>query len=70
VGIQNHLQRDFQADAPNTKWVTDITSIDTDEDWLFLNAVLDLHSGIVVDWSMRHRQARDLVIQDVLMALW
>jgi putative transposase len=70
AGIQNHLQRDFQADAPNTKWVTDITYIDTDEHWLYLSAVLDLHSGIVVGWSMSPHQSRDLVIQAVLMALW
>lgn len=70
VGIQNHLQRDFQADAPNTKWVTDTTYIDIDEHWLYLSAVLDLHSGIIVGWSMSPRQTRDLVIQAVLMALW
>jgi len=70
TGIQNHLQRDFKADAPNNKWVTDITYIDTDEHWLYLSVVLDLHSGIVVGWSMSHRQTRELVIQAVLMALW
>jgi putative transposase len=32
--------------------------------------VLDLHPGIVVGWSMSHRQARELVIQAVFMALW
>ena len=69
-GIQNHLQRDFHASEPNTKWVTDITYIDTDEGWLYLSAVLDLHPGIVVGWSMSHRQTRELVIQAVLMALW
>jgi putative transposase len=70
LGIQNHLQRDFCASEPNTKWVTDITYIDTDEDWLYLCAVLDLHAGIVVGWSMSPRQTRELVIQAVLMALW
>jgi len=69
-GIKNHLQRDFHASEPNTKWVTDITYIDTDEGWLYLSAVLDLHLGIVVGWSMSHRQTRELVIQSVLMALW
>lgn len=56
--------------SPNTKWVTDITYIDTDEGWLYLSAVLDLHPGIVVGWSMSHCQTRELVIQAVLMALW
>lgn len=68
--IENHLKRQFSADAPNTKWVTDITYVRTDEHWLYLCVVIDLHSGIVVGWSMSHRQDRQLVIQAVLMALW
>ena len=70
TGIQNHLARDFQASEPNTKWVTDVTYIETAEGWLYLSAVLDLYSGIIVGWSMSHRQTRDLVLQAVLMALW
>ena len=70
AGIQNHLARDFTAQAANTKWVTDITFIETAEGWLYLSAVLDLYSGLVVGWSMSHSQTRELVIQAVLMALW
>lgn len=70
VGIQNHLARDFRASEPNTKWVTYITYIETAEGWLYLSAALDLHSGIIVGWSMSHRQTRDLVLQAVLMAVW
>jgi len=70
TGIQNHLDRNFMAEEPNTKWVTDITYIETAEGWLYLSAVLDLYSGIVVGWSMSHRQTRDLVMQAILMALW
>ena len=70
VGIQNHLAREFRASEPNRRWVTDITYIDTVEGWLYLSAVKDLHSGIIVGWSMSHRQTRELVIQSVLMALW
>ena len=69
-GIRNHLARDFNADQPNTKWVTDITYIRTAEHWLYLCVVIDLFSGIVVGWSMSHCQDRELVIQAVLMALW
>ena len=68
--VENRLARDFKADEPNTKWVTDITYIRTAEQWLYLCVVLDLHSGIVVGWSMSHRQERQLVIQAVLMSLW
>jgi putative transposase len=70
VSVQNHLDRQFQADHPNTKWVTDITYVRTAEHWLYLCVVIDLHSRVVVGWSMSHRQDRQLVIQAVLMALW
>jgi putative transposase len=69
-GTQNHLDRDFNAAAPNTKWVTDITYIRTAEHWLYLCIVLDVYSGLVVGWSMSPRQDRQLVVQAVLMALW
>ena len=45
-GTRNHLDRDFSAVAPNTKWVTDITYIRTAEHWLSLCVVLDLYSGL------------------------
>ncbi len=68
--VQNHLARDFTADQPNTKWVTDITYIRTAEGWLYLSVVVDLYSSRVVGWSMSARQDRQLVLQAVLMALW
>jgi putative transposase len=68
--VRNHLARDFSADEPNTKWVTDITYIRTAEGWLYLSVVVDLYSGRVVGWSMSSRQDRQLVLQAVLMALW
>jgi len=44
----NLLKRDFEADRPNQKWLTDITYIPTLEGWLYLAAVLDLFNrGIV-----------------------
>jgi len=38
----NILDRDFTADAPNTKWVSDITGIETGEGWLYLAAIVDI----------------------------
>ena len=32
--------------------------------------MLDLRSGIIVGWSMNHRQTPDLVLKAVLMAVW
>ena len=70
AGVQNLLERNFQAEKPNQKWVTDITYIKTGEGYLYLCVVLDLFTGMVVGWSMSHKQDREMVIQAVLMALW
>jgi len=48
----NVLNREFQADAPNRKWVSDITYIPTDEGDLYLSVTLDLFSKRVVGWAM------------------
>jgi TldD protein len=48
----NVLDRQFQADAPNQKWVADFTYIWTAEGWLYAAAVLDLYSRRIVGWSM------------------
>ena len=44
----NLLDRDFTADRPNQKWVVDIRYIWTREGWLYLAAVLDLHSRRII----------------------
>jgi len=68
--IRNHLERDFSALEPETKWVTDITEIATAEGKLWLCVVLDLYSQLVVGWSMHHRQDRQMVIRAIEMAVW
>jgi putative transposase len=65
----NVLQRDFAADQPNQKWLTDITYIPTLEGWLYLAAVLDLYSRRVVGWAMSDRMTSDLTITALRMAL-
>lgn len=44
----NWLDGDFVADMPNQKWAGDITYIWTQEGWLYLAVILDLHSRRVV----------------------
>ena len=53
VIADNILDRDFQADRPNQKWLADFTYIWTAEGWLYVSVVLDLFSRRVVGWSMR-----------------
>ena len=64
----NLLRQDFQADAPNQKWVTDITYIPTKEGWLYLTAILDLYSRTIVGWSMKNNMKKELVIDAWKMA--
>lgn len=69
-GIRNHLKRDFMALEPESKWVTDITELQTDEGKLFLCVIIDLFSKLVIGWSIHHRQDRQMVIRAVEMAVW
>jgi len=57
----NILNQDFFADAPNRKWVTDITYLPTENGWVYLAVVLDLFSRKVVGWSIANRLATTLV---------
>lgn len=57
----NRLDRDFTADAPNRKWVTDITYLATAAGWVYLAAVVDLFSRKVVGWSIGTSLATELV---------
>lgn len=58
----NQVERRFQHDEPDHAWVTDITYIRTHEGWLYLAAVLDLHSRSVVGWSMGPSMQTRLVL--------
>jgi transposase InsO family protein len=64
----NILQRDFSAEAPNKKWVADITYIATQEGWLYLATILDLFSRRVVGWAMSPRMTSDLTLSALDMA--
>ena len=43
----NHLQRDFVADQPNTKWVTDVTDFKVSNRKLYLSPVMDLYLSLI-----------------------
>ena len=58
---ENQLDRDFTADGPNRKWVTDITYLATACGWVYLAAVVDLFSRKVVGWSIGTSLATELV---------
>lgn len=56
------IDRDFTADGPNRKWLTDITEHRTSEGKLYLCAVKDLWSNRIVGYSIRERMTADLAV--------
>jgi putative transposase len=54
---------------PNAVWVADITYVATDEGWLYVAGVLDLHSRKLVGWSMADHMETSLVSDALGMAL-
>ena len=70
VVASNTLDRQFEVDAPDKVWVTDITYIRTLEGWLYLSVVIDLFSRRVVGWSAQPRMTTDLALQALLAAVW
>lgn len=70
VVAPNILDRNFDVDAPNRWWVSDITYIKTREGFLFLAAVMDLFARNIVGWSMSSRITDDLILDALTMAYW
>lgn len=66
---QNILNRQFNPSKSNDAWVTDITYLWTLEGWLYIAAVLDLHSRRVVGWAIASHMRSSLVVDALQMAL-
>ena len=65
----NLLDRNFEAEQPDEKWLADITYIATREGWLYLGAIMDLYTRRIVGWAMSDRMTSDLTIAALEMAL-
>lgn len=70
VIADNILDRDFEADQPNQKWLADFTYTWTAEGWLYVAVVLDLFSRRIVGWSMKADRDAALVMDALMMAVW
>ena len=65
----NVLARRSDQPLPNQAWASDITYIRTRSGWLYLAAVLDLHSQKIVGWAMAPEMPATLVCAALQMAL-
>jgi transposase InsO family protein len=61
------VERDCTADAPDERWLTDVTCIPTDEGWLYLCSILDVFSRRLLGWSLADHLRTELCT-DVLEA--
>ncbi len=58
---ENIVNRDFDAAAPNMKWLTDITEFQIPAGKVYLSPVIDCFDGMVVSWSIGTRPDAELV---------
>uniref|UniRef100_UPI00035C36F6 IS3 family transposase n=1 Tax=Gilvimarinus chinensis TaxID=396005 RepID=UPI00035C36F6 len=63
----NLLWRDFSAERPNQKWVTDITYVWVRHQWLYLATVMDLYSRRIIGWSLDTSMTEQLITQAMQM---
>jgi putative transposase len=63
------VDRQFTPAAPNVLWVADLTYLRTWEGWLYLAAVQDTFSRMIVGWAMAEHMRSELVVEALQMAL-
>ena len=66
---QNLLDRNFNADRPNRKWVTDISYIHTQEGVLYLSMIRDLYDNSIVAYKTATKQTVNLVLDTIRLAM-
>ena len=64
----NLLNRDFKADRPNQKWVTDISYIKTGQGTLYLSVIRDLYDNSIVAYKTGTEQNINLVLKTIKAA--
>ncbi len=59
--VPNIIQRDFSANKPNTKWLSDITEFNLPTGKVYLSPIIDCFNGLPVSWSIGTSPDADLV---------
>jgi len=60
---ENLLNRNFKANAPNQKWVTDVTQYKVDEQKIYLSAIKDLYNNEIVAYHLSINNDNELVLE-------
>lgn len=66
---ENLLNRDFHADRPNHKWVTDISYIHTKQGVLYLSMIRALYDNSIVAYKTGTQQTVNLVLDTIHLAI-
>ena len=66
---ENLLNRKFHAEAPNCKWVTDISYIHTRQGVLYLSMIRDLYDNSIVAYKTGTEQTANLVLDTIRLAI-
>lgn len=66
---ENLLNREFHADRPNSKWVTDISYIHTKQGILYLSVIRDLYDNSIVAYKTGTQQTVNLVLDTIRLAM-
>ena len=66
---ENLLNRQFSADRPNHKWVTDISYIHTGQGVLYLSMIRDLYDNSIVAYKTASQQTVNLVLDTIRLAI-
>ena len=66
---ENLLNRNFSAERPNQKWVTDISYIRTGQGFLFLSMIRDLYDNSIVAYKTATSQTVSLVLDTIHLAM-
>lgn len=66
---ENLLNRQFHADRPNSKWVTDISYIHTKQGVLYLSMIRDLYDNSIVAYKTGTEQTVNLVLDTIRLAI-
>lgn len=66
---KNLLNREFHADKPNSKWVTDISYIHTEQGVLYLSMIRDLYDNSIVAYKTASSQTVNLVLDTIRLAV-
>ena len=66
---KNLLNREFHADRPNSKWVTDISYIHTKQGIVYLSMIRDLYDNTIVAYKTGTEQTVNLVLDTIHLAM-